>query len=101
MVSKLQPNSIYSVSNFETICNIKRKKGDAVLQKFNMNQALETLHPLPTINLTRLLKHVNSPDILRYIPNELLSSKQVIIKLKALEKYNKKKEWQKNKNRQS
>lgn len=82
-----QHNIIYSLSNFETIELIK-KKGDAAHQMFELNQALDTLHPLSKIMLTNLLSYVNSPDILRYIPNELLNNAQIQIKKEAIDKYN-------------
>ena len=61
---------------------------------FDSSQALEVSHPSSTINIAQLVKLVNSPDVLRYIPNELLSVNQIDIKNKALERYNIKKKIQ-------
>ena len=82
-------NNIYSISNVETI-----KKRDGSPQMFDSSQALEVSHPSSIINIAQLVKIVNSPDILRYIPNELLSVNQIDIKNKALERYNIKKRIQ-------
>ncbi len=61
----------------------------------NISQVLSADAPLSsTINIAQLVKIVNSPDILRYIPDELLSVNQVKIKNKALERYNIKKKIQ-------
>lgn len=94
LYSSSENNTIYSVSSLEAIKKIENAS-HSMSEQFV--QALSADAPLSTINLTLLFKHVNSPDILRYIPDELLSGKQITIKQIALEKYNKKKEWQKNK----
>ena len=50
--------------------------------------------PPLAINIAQLVKIVNNSDLLRYIPNELLSVNQIKIKNKALNRYNIKKKIQ-------
>ena len=88
--SKHDNNNLYSLNNLMII----KKEDDGYPQIFELNQTLETSHPPLAINIAQLVKIVNSPDILRYIPNELLSYAQINIKTKALERYNIKKKIQ-------
>lgn len=81
--SKYSNNNIYSISNFEII-----KEDDGHPQMFELNQALETGHPLLFLNIAQLISNVNNESILRYIPNELLNSTQIQIKKEAIDKYN-------------
>ncbi len=56
-----------------------------------LEAGLRTSH---TYNFAQLIKHVNSPDILRYIPNELLDDNQINIKEEAIKQYKRIKEKQ-------
>ena len=86
---QINNSNVHSLCNFQSI-----KKRDGHPQMFEVNQALETGHPSSSIIITQLIKYVNSPDILRYIPDELLSKAQLEIKKDALVKYkNIKNKW--------
>ncbi len=60
-----------------------------------LEAGLRTSH---TYNFAQLIKHVNSPNILIYIPNELLDNKHIKAKEKALIEYKRIKEIQLKKN---
>ena len=79
-------NVLYTISSMEKIKKIENASHSV---SENVSQVLSADAPLSsTINIAQLVKIVNSPDILRYIPNELLSYAQINIKTKALERYN-------------
>ena len=88
-------NVVYSVANLDkikkAICN-----PPSVSEKNDSGTQVGS-RLLPKISLPLLISHVNNSDVLRYIPNELLTAKQIVIKEEGIKRYNEKKKYQINK----
>ena len=92
----IENNIIYSISNLDII---KEMNVNPLPVSKKQSQILEAgLRTSHTYNFAQLIKHVNSPDILRYIPNELLDNEQIKVKEEALIEYKRIKEIQLKKN---
>lgn len=85
-------NVVYSVANLDkikkAICN-----PPSVSENNNSGTQVGS-RLLPNISLPLLINHVNNSDVLRYIPNELLTANQIIIKEEGIKRYNEKKKYQ-------
>ena len=59
------------------------------MNKLN-DYSLSLGNDIPIYNLTYIIKFVNDGDVLKYIPNELLTKSQIEIKEQAIIKYKQK-----------
>ncbi|MBQ7277567.1 MAG: hypothetical protein IJS58_10030, partial [Bacilli bacterium] len=79
-------DSVYSISNFDII---KDGTSGYLPQMNDQAHSLVAGIDVPsTINLSQLIENVNSGAILKYIPNSLLTDKQIEIKESAISEFN-------------
>lgn len=85
-------NILYSITNLD---KIKKATSNALSTSKSNNLGAHSTSRLPsTLSLTQIIKSVNNPDILRYIPDDLLSETQKLSKRLAKIEYNYKKLYQ-------
>ena len=69
-------NILYSVTNLETI---KKITSNLLSTSKSVDLGAQSGSRLSNISLPLLISHVNNSDVLRYIPNELLTADQIVI----------------------
>ena len=84
-------NILYSVTNLETI---KKITSNLLSTSKSVDLGAQSGSRLSNISLPLLISHVNNSDVLRYIPNELLTADQIVIKEEGINRYNEKKKYQ-------
>ena len=80
-------NILYSITNLEK----KKITSNLLSTSKSIDLGAQSGSRLSTIILSLLISHVNNSDVLRYIPNELLTAKQIVIKEEGIKRYNEKK----------